>query len=179
MRRDDLRDEREAKARAVLARGHEGFENRVDQRLGNARAVVDDLDLERHRDFAAFGLGKPETAFKERADGDRPACFTGGLGGIREQVRENLQQLVLEKNISADKRALLNAEIDREANYLWSIDRMSAWPMDATTRRRYFSVNALVTVVPPAIDMLSRFGDKDSAQAGIWSIMRRAAGMWH
>ncbi len=128
--------------------------------------------------FTFRGFVQPMLLLRKRVLKEQAFFKSQEVPAIKDRI-ENLQQLVLEKNISADKRALLNAEIDREANYLWSIDRMSAWPMDATTRRRYFSVNALVTVVPPAIDMLSRFGDKDSAQAGIWSIMRRAAGMWH
>ena len=97
---------------------------------------------------------------------------------IKQKI-ENLQQLAQEEGLAESKRAALHQEIDAAAKYLWSIEGMSAWPMDASTRRRYFSVNALVTVVPPAIELLARFGGRDGAQAGIWGLIRRAGSFLH
>lgn len=128
--------------------------------------------------FTFRGFMKPMLQLRRRVLKDQAFFRSEEMPVIKEKI-ETLQQLALDKDMSVAKRAMLNAEIDREANYLWSIDRMSAWPMDSTTRRRYFSVNALVTVAPPAIEMLSRLGNQESAEAGLWGIVRRAASMLH
>lgn len=69
-----------------------------------------------------------------------------------------LQEEFASSDINQHRREELVQEIDRAGRRVWSIQQMSAWPMDTKTRRRYFSLTTLTTVIPPVLDASTSLG---------------------
>jgi hypothetical protein len=107
--------------------------------------------------FTYLGFIRPILKLRRRVLGEQKRLESDDVPRIEEVIR-GLQQKILEGGLSEDERKAVDEKIDRHASYAWSVRQMSAWPMDARTQRRYFSVQAIVSVVPPAIEGLTKIG---------------------
>jgi len=107
--------------------------------------------------FTYFGFIRPIFKLRARVLREQKQLQTNKAPGIKKEISRLQHQLIVagDDQVLRDK---INSKIDRLARYLWVIEQMSSWPMDAKTKRRYFSLNALVAVVPPAIQMMTKIG---------------------
>lgn len=119
--------------------------------------------------FTYLGFIRPILQLRKRVFSERTRLRSEVVPDVRQRIRE-LQKRLASEAVSAPEADRINSEIDRMASYIWSIDRMSSWPMDAATRRKYFSVHALVAVAPPFVETAMKI---DAIRAGF-----QATGSW-
>src|SRR5580658_6293979 len=92
---DHFGDERQAEAAAVALGADEGIEEMLCQLFGDAFAVVDDLDDQRQVDAAvAAGDGQTHAVAVGGGDLDLAALRRHGLGGVLDEIQEQLNQQV-------------------------------------------------------------------------------------
>jgi hypothetical protein len=92
--RDDLRHQGQAQPGPVVAPRDEGFEDVLLDLGRQARPVIDDLHLKRQGRAGSVLAPQPERQVVEGAQTDRAAGAAAGLGGVAQQVQEDLQHLV-------------------------------------------------------------------------------------
>jgi hypothetical protein len=107
--------------------------------------------------FTYLGFIRPILRLRRRVLGEQMRIKREDVPRIEEEIRR-LQQQVLQGDLSVDERKSNNDKIDRHAFYVWSVRQMSSWPMDSRTQRRYFSVQAFVSVVPPVVEGFAKIG---------------------
>jgi hypothetical protein len=95
--------------------------------------------------FLYLAFVRPVLQLKRRITSERDALERGRLPEIRAEIdaiRANLP------TYAADDRAAQEARLSALAREHWDIENMPTWPMDRTTVKQYFSVNAAGTVAP-------------------------------
>ena len=95
--------------------------------------------------FLYLAFVRPVLQLKRRITSERDALERVRLPEIRTEIdaiRANLA------TFGAGDRAAQEAQLSALAREHWDIVHMPTWPMDRTTMRQYFSVNAAGTVAP-------------------------------
>ena len=82
----------------------------------------------------------------------------------------SLQEELASSDITQQQREDLMQDIDQAGRQIWSIQQMSAWPMNAKTRRRYFSLTTLTTVIPPALEASTSLGLHSGVGSGVGNL---------
>ncbi len=123
--------------------------------------------------FTYLAFVRPILKLRRRVLAEQTHIENVELPRIKDEILR-LQQQVLKGDLSEDQRKSVNETIDRHASYAWSVRHMSSWPMDARTQRRYFSIQALVSVVPPALDVFAKIGAiaVDLPDDGSWNWLK-------
>jgi hypothetical protein len=95
--------------------------------------------------FLYLAFVRPVLQLKHRITSERDALKRVRLPEIRAEIdaiRANLP------TYAADDRAAQEVRLSVLAREHWDIENMPTWPMDRTTMKQYFSVNAAGTVAP-------------------------------
>lgn len=107
--------------------------------------------------FTYLGFVRPILKLRRRVLREQMRMQNEEVPRIKNEIRR-LQQEFLQDNLSQDERQSINDRIDRHASYVWNVRQMSSWPMDSRTQRRYFSIQAFVSVVPPLVEVFAKIG---------------------
>jgi hypothetical protein len=97
--------------------------------------------------FLYLAFVRPVLQLKGRIKSERSALERIRLPEIRAEIDAIRANLAGRPPSEAD-RALAQARLNALAREHWDIVHMPTWPMDRTTMKRYFSVNAAGTVAP-------------------------------
>ncbi len=104
-----------------------------------------------------FGFIKPVLMLRLRMVDTRNWLKQTVAPSVQNQI-STLQERLRMGQDSEQERLRMTTHVDNLSQYLWSIRRMSAWPMDAHTRNRFFSINAFASIAPPIAKIAASTG---------------------
>lgn len=107
--------------------------------------------------YTYLGFVRPILKLRQRLKAYKAELMAKEVPEAKAQI-DSLQLRLIREPLSDSDRERILDEIDNLSYKIWCIHKMSVWPMDATTRRRYFSLNAGLAVVPAFIEIIASFG---------------------
>ncbi len=104
-----------------------------------------------------FGFIKPILMLRHRMVNARNWLTQTVAPSVQSQI-STLQDRLRQGQDDEHEQLRMTTHIDNLSQYLWSIRRMSGWPMDAQTRNRFFSLNAFASIAPPLAKLATSTG---------------------
>ena len=98
--------------------------------------------------FFYLGFIRPVLTLRQRILDTKKELIQNQVPSMQAEI-DMLRERLWTGHDNDQERIHITNHIDFYSQQVWSIRRMSGWPMDSQTRSRFLSLNAIASVVPP------------------------------